>query len=544
MNRHGYDEQTWFTFSYSPVRDEAGQVAGMFCAVVETTARVRTERAQAFLADFDDRLRDVASVDQILIESAELIGRYLMADRVHRARVDLPADRFEVRHEWINDRAPSLVGVHRLSDFGEALIAQMAQGASIAVVDALADSPASPEAVEAEFGQAVRGVLSVPLIRNGVWQSALCVHTLAPRPWRGDEQDFIRDVAERAWTRAQRALAEAQVRESEARFRALVNATSDVIYRMSADWTEMRQLDGRGVLADTDSPTVAWMDVYLLPEDQAGIRQVIQAALHSGAPFQMEHRVRRADGTLGWTFSRAIPILGDGGEIVEWFGAASDITVRKEAEAHLRLMVNELNHRVKNSLATVQAIAAQTLRKREIPEGTREALVSRLVALARAHDVLTEQKWSGADLEEIARQAAAPYTRLDGGSPFTIEGPPVELDPKRAIALALALHELATNAAKYGALSAPQGHVDLLWTVADEDGARTLALTWRERGGPPVSAPRRSGFGTRLIERGLAGELQGEVRLEFQSSGVTCTVRTVLDGGPAGGDWQRRLEIA
>lgn len=533
MNRRGFDEQTWFTFSYSPVRDEGGRVAGMFCACVETTRRVRTEQAQAFLAHFDDQLRDVASADQILAQSAELIARHLAADRVHWARVDTAADAFEVRHEWVREGVPSLVGEHRLSDFGEALIAEMAGGATIAVPDALHDRPASPEAVEAEFGHAVRGVLAVPLIRGGVWQSALCAHTLSPRPWREDEREFIRDVGERAWTRAQRALAEAQVRDSETRFRALVNATSNVLYRMSPDWREMGQLDGRGFLSDTDSPRIDWMQDYLLPEDRPAIQAVIDRAIRDKAPFQLEHRVRQADGSLGWSFSRAIPILDEAGEIAEWFGAASDVTVRRAAEEHLRLMVNELNHRVKNSLATVQAIAAQTLRKGEIPEDTRQALVSRLVALAEAHDVLTAQKWSGADLADIARQAAAPYARLDGASPFDIEGPSVDLPPKMAIALALAFHELATNAAKYGALSSPGGRVRIAWSIAGAGVARTLRLEWCESGGPPVEPPRRTGFGTRLIERGLASELNGAVALHYRPAGVCCTVEAALEDAPA-----------
>ena len=531
MNRRGFDEQTWFTFSYSPVRDDAGAVAGMFCAVVETTRRVRTEQAQAFLAHFDDQLRDVASADQILSQSAGLIARHLAADRVHWARVDTAADAFEVRHEWVREGVPSLVGVHRLSDFGEALIAEMAGGATVSVVDALHDRPASPEAVEAEFGHAVRGVLAVPLIRGGVWQSALCAHTLSPRPWREDEREFIRDVGERAWTRAQRALAEAQVRESETRLRALVNATSNVLYRMSPDWREMRQLDGRGFLSDTDASSVNWMDSYLLPEDRPAIQAVVDRAMRDKAPFQLEHRVRQADGSVGWTFSRAIPILDEAGEIAEWFGAASDVTVRRAAEEHLRLMVNELNHRVKNSLATVQAIAAQTLRKGEIPEETREALVARLVALAAAHDVLTARRWSGANLSDLARQATEPYLRLDGAAPFDLEGPEVSLPPKTAIALALAFHELATNAAKYGALSTPGGRVQLSWSVTGPDGSRRLSLQWRESGGPPVQPPKRRGFGTRLIERGLGSELQGKVTLEYRPEGLVCAVEAPVPDG-------------
>ena len=208
----------------------------------------------------------------------------------------------------------------------------------------------------------------------------------------------------------------------------------------------------------------------------------------------------------------------------------------------MRLMVNELNHRVKNSLATVQAITAQTLRRGEAPDAVREALTARLIALAGAHDVLTDEKWSGAELRELAAQAAAPYVGLSGGSPFEIEGPSVFLPPKTAIALALAFHELATNAAKYGALSVPGGVVQIAWRVQRAPGGRELHLTWRERGGPPVRPPKCTGFGTRLIQRGLASELQGRVTLDYQPDGLVCTVDAHLPDEPV--DWRADLQLS
>ena len=131
----------------------------------------------------------------------------------------------------------------------------------------------------------------------------------------------------------ERVLTDRRLRESEERFRALTNATSDVVYRMSPDWTEMRQMDGRGFLSDTDSPSVAWLDEYVFPEDQAEVRVAVENAVRTKRTFQLEHRVRRADGSIGWAFSRAIPWLDDRGQVVEWFGAASDVTERRRAEA-------------------------------------------------------------------------------------------------------------------------------------------------------------------------------------------------------------------
>lgn len=238
------------------------------------------------------------------------------------------------------------------------------------------------------------------------------------------------------------------------------------------------------------------------------------------------------------------PITGDDGGVIGIFCQGVDITARRDAESHLRLMVNELNHRVKNSLATVQAIAAQTLHGDEVPERIRNALTERLIALARAHDVLTDEKWAGASLREIAGQAAAPHLSSSHVDRFVIEGPAVNLPPRSAIAVALALHELATNAAKYGALSVLEGRVRIDWTTAPGEGDDVrLHMTWRESDGPAVIPPATRGFGSRLIERGLAAELRGEVRIDYPLTGVVCTVDAVIAAEPST-DWEARADLS
>lgn len=195
-----------------------------------------------------------------------------------------------------------------------------------------------------------------------------------------------------------------------------------------------------------------------------------------------------------------------------------DITERKEAEERQRLLVNELNHRVKNTLATVQSIAAQSLNGHDAGD-VHQRFIGRLMALAKANDVLLERDWRGATLHTIARLVASPHAGEGDAGRFVIDGPEVELSPKAATALALGLHELATNAAKYGALSSPTGRVALSWTGGDE-----FRLTWRESGGPAVAEPDRVGFGTRLLMRGLAYELKAEVKIDFRPDGLVCEV--------------------
>jgi two-component sensor histidine kinase len=208
-------------------------------------------------------------------------------------------------------------------------------------------------------------------------------------------------------------------------------------------------------------------------------------------------------------------------------GVLLDITERKRAEDHQQLLINELNHRVKNTLATVQSIVSQTLRNASSSEQAQSDLESRLLALSRTHDVLTRENWEGASLGEIAAQAFEPYKNYGEGR-FHCHGPEVRLLPRMALALSMALHELATNAVKYGALSNAAGKLSLTWSVDHSFVPPRLHLRWEELGGPFVEPPARRGFGTRLIERSLAQDLEGDAKIEFAPTGVVCTVDAPL----------------
>jgi two-component sensor histidine kinase len=197
---------------------------------------------------------------------------------------------------------------------------------------------------------------------------------------------------------------------------------------------------------------------------------------------------------------------------------ALEIEHRRRIERHQNLLLDELNHRVKNTLATVQAMAMQTLKGVDLP--ARDSFLARLFALSGQHDLLTLDNWEGASFEGVVRRALRPW-REEERARFHVEGPAVHLDPKRALALGMAFHELASNAAKYGAFATPSGTVDVTWTIAPDE--RRLKLNWIERGGLPVAAPERRGFGLRLIEHGLAREISGEVKLDFRPDGLVCS---------------------
>ncbi|GJD52013.1 hypothetical protein OPKNFCMD_4775 [Methylobacterium crusticola] len=199
---------------------------------------------------------------------------------------------------------------------------------------------------------------------------------------------------------------------------------------------------------------------------------------------------------------------------------------RQRAEERQSLLNHELSHRLKNTLAVVQAIAAQTLRNAPSLEAARDSLATRLIALGKAHDILLAAGIRSAGVAALAAGALALHD--DRQARIALAGPDLQIGPAAALSLALMLHELATNAVKYGALSVPEGRVSVRWAIEGEAAAARFTLTWREAGGPAVTPPLRRGFGSRLIERGLAGAVSGTVTLAFEPAGVVCTLAAPL----------------
>jgi PAS domain S-box-containing protein len=330
-------------------------------------------------------------------------------------------------------------------------------------------------------------------------------------------------------------LAEEALRESEERLRNIAdNLPNGMVYQairepggrirftyISHGVERLHGLSVEAVLADADL-----LDAQILEDHLAILRELRQEAEETTAFIAIELPMRVASGELRWFQRSSAPRrLADG--TVVWDGVEFDITERKRAEEQQQLLMHELNHRVKNTLATVQSIAAQTFRNREGMDEATRGFEGRLLALARAHDVLTRENWEGASLSEIVAQAIEPFA-VAGVERFVVSGPELRLKPKGALALAMALQELATNAAKYGALSNDTGRVEIRWE-ADQGRMR---FRWTERGGPPVPRPVRRGFGTRLIERTLAQDLNGEVAVSFESEGVVCAVAAPLEEMP------------
>lgn len=317
-----------------------------------------------------------------------------------------------------------------------------------------------------------------------------------------------------------------EVHISDERFTALLAATTDVAFRMDPDWSEMRMLRCGSFLADTSEPRTDWMEAYFPEEDHARLQAAINKAIVGKSLFELENRVIRNDGSIGWALSRAAPIIEQNGSIREWFGIASDVTARKGAEKAQTLLA-ELNHRVKNMLTVILSIAEQTRDDAPSLDAYAEALEDRVRALADAHDALTRTEWKGASLDDLA-QAAIGIISATERERVSISGPAIELGSNATTIVRLALHELCTNALKYGSLSVSEGRVAISWRAegAAKSDSRRLILEWRESGGPSVSPPEHRGFGSNLLESGLPRELNGTAHFSFEPEGLFYRLAT------------------
>ena len=260
-----------------------------------------------------------------------------------------------------------------------------------------------------------------------------------------------------------------------------------------------------------------------LAEFQAQIRRVAD-----GEVREIEYRMRHADGTYRWFLFRETPFQRDEtGEVTQILGTALDIGARKQADERQQMLIRELHHRVKNILATVQAIASATGRSSRSFEAFRDDFAERLVSLGRTHSLLTREAWAGAGLRDILESELAPYLDAADGR-VAIQGPSLVIPRDMTVPVGMAIHELTTNAVKYGALSVPEGRVDV---TIESDGAvpePRMTLVWRESGGPPVAPPQRKGFGTLLLNRLLASQLGGEVAIDYRPEGVVARMDVVL----------------
>lgn len=327
-------------------------------------------------------------------------------------------------------------------------------------------------------------------------------------------------------------LMEDRLRENEQRMRDLLEALPAAIYTTDANGRinfynrAAVEMAGR-----TPQPgdewcvtwKLYWPDGAPLPHNECPMA----IALRENRPLRgTEAMAERPDGTRVPFIPYPTPLHDAAGNLVGAINMLVDISERKRAENAQKVLIDELNHRVKNTLATVQSLANQTARHASTLEEFLPTFEGRLLALARAHDLLTKRNWQDAPFERLLRDIIVPVS----GDRVVMEGPHLDLDARTALSITMVFNELLTNAAKYGALSRPDGALSLRWEVFDRDHQTIVECNWRESGGPPVTPPRRRGFGTRLMERCIEHDLAGEFDLVFEPEGVRCRIALPLTG--------------
>lgn len=317
----------------------------------------------------------------------------------------------------------------------------------------------------------------------------------------------------------------AELAESEARFRAIADSMPQMVWSARADgfhdYYNARWYEFTGVpQGSTDGD--AWTGMFH-SEDQTRAKALWRHCLETGDPYEIEYRLRRRDGIYRWTLGRATPIRDDNGEIVRWFGTCTDIDDLKRMEQSKEVLSQELSHRIKNIFAVVSALIA--LSARQFPEARpfATAVRERIAALARAHEFVrphsdvSRPSVGSMTLHAFLEALFRPYSADDGAARVLISGEDARFDDQAATSVALLFHELATNAAKYGALSAPQGQVGLHTEKRDD----RFILTWTERDGPPVKGPpSRAGFGSSLATVSVEGQLGGRLERIWDSKGL------------------------
>jgi PAS domain S-box-containing protein len=270
---------------------------------------------------------------------------------------------------------------------------------------------------------------------------------------------------------------------------------------------------------------------WIVEEDRAAVSAAIADLMKDGRPLDVKYRIFDGEGHMRWAHDRAWPIRSDSGEVTSIIGIVRDISTEKVSEEHQKLLLREMNHRVKNTLATVISIAHQTAASTPTLEGFLEGFYARIHAFSGAHDLLMQNAWTSVRLDEVISRTLAHYMQ-NGSERVQVAGPTVLLPHDPSVALNLVFHELATNAAKYGALSTPGGRVSVLWSVETSGGAGILDLRWGESGGPVVEAEQRRGFGSRLIKRTLHA-LGGKAEVNFAPTGFDCWIALPLSLDPA-----------
>jgi PAS domain S-box-containing protein len=530
------------SLTVSPVRDSEGKVVGASKIARDVTPRKRAEDAlaqriieQAALYRFTDRLHKAEGREDVYEAALDGICQALGCERASILLFDAAGVMRFVAWRGLSE------GYRRAVDGHSPWTADVEDPAPI-FFDDLVSSDIPEDLKETIRSEGIAALGFIPLVANGRLIGKFMTYYGAPHTFTQGEIDLAATVARQlgfsiARTGAEEARQEADesLRKNEQRLQLALEAGHMGAWEWDLAsggvvWSPgLQQIHGLGPGSFGGSLEDFKRDIH--PDDLSMVLAEVDRAIAARDDYHVSYRIVRPDGQVRWLEAFGRFVLNPNGSPQKLGGVCMDVTTRKQAEAERDLLVAELSHRVKNTLATVLSIERQSFSKASSIEDARRSFGARIQALAQTHGRLADKNWSGVSLQTLFLDELAPYRREDSQN-VRLAGSSVVLNPKCALTLGLAIHELATNAAKYGALSAKGGLVEVSWQIDPRD--RHLQIRWIESGGPAVERPARSGFGRLLLERALASDLKGSVDLDFAAEGLRCHIAIPLEGHVGG----------
>jgi PAS domain S-box-containing protein len=524
------------SLTVSPVRDRDGRIVGASKIARDITTRRHTEAAlerhveeQAALFRLTDDLSRAETVVDIYDSALEAVQRTLGCDRASILLFDESGVMRFVAWRGLSAGYRQAVEGHSPWRSDE-------RDPHIVAVPDIAVSDLSPALKATVLGEGIHACAFIPLVANGRLIGKFMAYYNRPHSITAAEKQTALAVARQLAFAITKKRAEDDLRTNEERLRLATQAGKVGVWEWDIQRNKVSWSDSlyamHGLEKGRFDGTLEAFANLVHPDDRARVSSAIERSLAvKGEPYEIEFRVQKPNADVAWLYTNAT-VVWENGKPARLLGATLDITERKSFDAQRDLLVAELSHRVKNTLATVISIAHQSFSKGPSVEESRRSFDGRIRALAHTHGRLAEGNWTGVSFETLLNDELAPYRREDGSNART-RGPKITLAPKHAVVLGMAFHELATNAAKYGALSRKTGAVEVIWGLAHTGSGNELRIRWSEAGGPAVVPPRRSGFGRLLLERALAADLQGKVELNFPESGLTCEITMPLDARAA-----------
>ncbi len=498
--RGGVQQETYWNYSFTPIRDENGAIVGVFNQGHETTGAVMAHRrAEAEIERLGRLFAQAPSVAGILRGPSHVI-------------------------EVVNPAFKELVGRTDIEGMRVAdALPELGPQGFLALLDRVfaTGEPYVGRAVPVTF-RGLSGDAPQDRIVDFVYQPL------------GESGDVGQGIFVQATDVTDALRAEAALRESEAKFEAIVNSIDQMIWSTlpngDHDYFNDRWYDFTGA-APGSTDGAGWKDMFH-PDDQERARQAWMRCVETGEPYRIEYRLWHRSGRYRWVVGRAHCVRGEDGRITRWFGTCTDIHDLKEAEGKRRLLLREMDHRVKNLFTIALGMVSMTARSAPSVEAMAEALRGRLSALAKAHDLIRSAlggepgKGQSTSLRALIEKIVQPHLTVARDPRLSVEGPAITLGESASVGLALIFHELATNAAKYGALATAEGRISVAWTVAGDD----LDLVWKEEvGGAGITPPTTEGFGSELAHATASDQLGGGIGFDWQPGGLIVHLTARMD---------------